>query len=148
MTTPRRIALLLISALAFTSVAPAYAARVQESRTIKAVKVGAACTKLNAKAKVGSTAVVCKRVNGKLIWAKVTVSADCKKARDQYNSQNASYTAILKQLSDARKSLEGLTGADADALRNQVNDLEKTIQSLSPVLKQFKIATDQICALS
>lgn len=148
-------ALSLTAVLSIALVSPVHAARVSESTTsVKSavakttVKVGARCTKLNAKAKAGSTNVICKRVNGKLIWSKVVVSADCKKAREQYAAQDKSYKDVLAQIATAKKSLEGLTGAEADGLRTQINELEKTVQTLVPVLKQFKTATDQICALS
>lgn len=154
----RRFGVLALTAtLALALVGPVQAARISEtqattavaSTAVKAVvKVGARCTKLNAKAKVGSTQLVCKRVNGKLIWSKVKISADCKAAREQYAVQTKSYQDIITQTNAAKASLAGLTGADADALRAQITELEKALGSLAPVLRQFKIATEQICALS
>jgi hypothetical protein len=147
--TPRRIAAIAIAGiLALGSIAPAQAARVQEASVKSVIKVGAKCTKLNAKAKVGSVSVVCKRINGKLIWAKVAPSAECKSARAQYNTQLESYNKILSQLADAKKSLEGIAGTDADALRTQITDLEKGVQPLAALVKQFKTLADQICAIS
>jgi septal ring factor EnvC (AmiA/AmiB activator) len=135
------------SLIAMGLVAPANSA--VTSQAVKSVvKVGAKCTKVNAKAKVGATNFVCKRVNGKLVWAKVAVSADCKNARTQYATQNASYQDIIKQIDTARKALEGQTGTAADDLRRQLNDLENSVKPLATLVKQFKTLSDQICSIS
>lgn len=146
--TPRRVAAVVIAGmLALSSFAPAQAARVHEASVKSAIKVGAKCTKLNAKAKVGSVALVCKRVNGKLVWAKAAISQDCKDARAQYDKQSKAYQEILTQITAARKSIEGITTPEADALRTQINDLEKGVAPLADLVKQFKLLADQVCAI-
>lgn len=142
---PTRIGAVAVAAmLLFSTASSAQAVRLSEAKT--AVKVGAACTKVNAKAKAGSINLICKRVNGKLVWAKVTVSADCKSARAQYASQLKAYQDVMAELAKAKTTLDGISSTEATALRNQIAALEATVKTLDPVLKQFKIATNQICA--
>lgn len=138
-------AIATVTVLVLSLAAPVQAARLSEARTV--VKLGAACTKLNAKAKVGSLNLICKRVNGKLIWSKVKVSADCKSARTTYAAQLKAYNDVLAEIEKAKATLEGISSAEANLLRTQIAALEGTVKTLTPVLKQFKTATDQICAL-
>jgi hypothetical protein len=139
-------AIAMAAVLAVSIASPVQAARLSETKM--AVKVGTKCTKVNAKAKAGSVNLICKRVSGKLIWAKVKVSADCKDARAQYATQLKAYEDVLAQLNSAKAALADIKSSEADGLRTQVNALEGTVKTLAPVLKQFKTATDQICALS
>lgn len=144
---PRKIfAVATAAVLSLSLMGPAAGAMLPAS-VKTAVKAGATCTKLNATAKVGSTTFVCKKVSGKLVWAKYVPSAECKSARAQYATQNKAYLDIMAQITTAKTALDGISGTAADELRTQITGLESGIKPLETLVKQFKLLSDQICSI-
>lgn len=113
------------------------------------VKIGAKCTKLNATAKIGSTKVVCKRNAKKvLVWTKVVVeTAECKSAKAQFVTQQKAYADIVAKIAEARAAAAGLSGAEADLLKAQINATEESVKPLKAMVDQLSSLTTEICKL-
>lgn len=110
-------------------------------------KLGAKCTKAGATAKAGSVTLVCKKSKGKLVWQKYVETAECKQAKAQYTLQLKSYQDIIAKITEARAATTGLTGADADALRKQIDATEESVKPLKSLVDQLAALTTQICKL-
>lgn len=141
-----RKSIVAVLALSLVAALPSIATA---STTKAAVKIGAKCTKSGATSKVGSTKVVCKLNTKKvLVWTKVVVeSAECKAAKAQYATQQKAYADIIAKIAEAKTAAAGLSGAEADALRAQINATEQSVKPLETLVTQLATLTTQICKL-